>query len=505
MTDLDTPIATVRRIEVTPDAGVLRAIGLNHAFDSAIADLVDNSVDAQARNVLVRFVLRAGLAHRLLVVDDGTGMDAAEVDSAMRLGKPKEHSADRLGHFGMGLKSASFSQASTLTVLTRRAGGTPEGRRMRRESKNGKFEVDVLEPAAVGAGLESLADSLGNAGNGTVIQWDDCRTFPGSQDPAVTAKFLETKVADLRNRLGLLFHRLLQRSAFTITVEIWDADEQEAGLPYVVEPIDPFAYSRSGHSDYPKTLVVRQEGRDVQLHCHIWPGRSDTPQFRLHGRSVDSFQGFYLYRNDRLLMTGGWGGVTNEQKALRLARVAVDIEDHLTVFQMSMEKSGVQLVADLVHGVETSTAADGTTFTQYLEQARQVFKQSNKRVRRRTPILPPGQGLHPRVKKAIERGNPLLEGEPPVQIRWTKFYTDDFLEVDRESRTLWLNKRYRAAVLNGGASGLNDAPILKTLLFLVFEDIFRGQAMGAKDKENQAFWNDVLTSAAAVELAEYER
>jgi hypothetical protein len=506
LTQLDeTPIETVRSIHVIPDAGVLRAIGLNHGFDSAIADLVDNSIDAQARNVLVRFVLRDGLATGLLVVDDGAGMDEAGIDDAMRLGRRKHDSAQSLGHFGMGLKSASFSQASTLTVLSRRIRGEYEGRRMRRENPTADFEVDVLDPEAVGRRMQSMSSVLGSATTGTVVQWDHCRTFPASQDRAVTTRFLEAKIAELRNRLGLVFHRLLERDAVTITVDVWDSDEQESGLAYLIEPIDPFDYPRTGLAGYPKTLVARHKDHDVHLRCHIWPGGSDSPQFRLHGRPVEGFQGFYLYRNDRLLMTGGWGGVTNESKAFKLARVGVEIEDHLDGFTMSMEKSGVQLVADLVHAIEESAAADGTTFRAYLDEASEAFKASNRRVRRRPPILPPGQGLHPRVKRAIEREAPVLEGEEPVRIKWTKFTTDDFVEVDRHNRTLWLNSRYRAAVLHGDTAGLNDAPLLKTLLFLVFEDLFQGQVLGAKDKENQYFWNEVLTSAAQAEQAEWHR
>lgn len=494
-----TPIETVRRIHLTPDAGVLRAIGLNHGFDSAIADLVDNSIDARASNVLVRFVLRGGRARGLLVVDDGDGMDSAGVDAAMRLGKPKADSAGKLGHFGMGLKSASFSQASTLTVLTRKGRGPHEGRRMRREGPAAGFEVDVLNPAAVGERMTAIRGALGDGTSGTVVQWDDCRTFPASKDPAVTDRFLEEAISGLRNRLGLLFHRLLEKGAVAISVEVWDADEQEAGLAHVFEPIDPFGYGRSGDPTYPKTLHARHGSSDVALHCHVWPGSTDTPQFRLHGRPVDAFQGFYLYRNDRLLMTGGWGGVTNDTKSLKLARVAVDIEEHLDGFTMSTEKSGVHLVPDLVHAIERAEAADGTTFRGYLDAASDTFKSSNRRPRRRTPILPPGQGVHPKVKRAIERESPLLEGEEPIRIRWTRFSTDDFLHVDRDTRTLWLNDRYRSAVLKGAKGGVNDAPLVKALLFLVFEDLFRGQAMGAKDKENRHFWNEVLTAAAVAE------
>jgi len=367
---------------------------------------------------------------------------------------------------------------------------------MRREGPHAGFEVDVLDPAAVGERMATIRGALGKGASGTVVHWDDCRTFPGSKDPAVTSRFLEETISGLRNRLGLLFHRLLEKDAAAITVDVWDADEQEAGLAHRLEPIDPFCHARSGHPGYPKTLLARHRGRDVALRCHIWPGGSDAPEFRLHGKPVDAFQGFYLYRNDRLLMTGGWAGVTNETKALNLARVAVDIEDHLDGFTISMEKSGVHLVPDLVHAIERAAAPDGTTFRGYLDGATEAFKSSNRRVRRRTPILPPGQGLHPKVKRAIERESPVLDGEEPVRIKWTRFSTDDFVHVDREARTLWLNNRYRGTVLNGATAGVNDAPLVKTLLFLVFEDLFRGQAMGAKDKENQHFWNEVLTAAA---------
>lgn len=497
------PIETVGRLHVRPDAGVLRAIGLNHAFDTAIADLVDNSIDAHASRVLVRFVVRGGLAVGLLVIDNGQGMDAASLDSAMRLGRPKTDSHAMLGHFGMGLKAASFSQASTLTVLSTSGGALPGGRRMHREPVNGDFEVDTLDPAAVGDQLGALLELVVADRSGTVVQWDNCRTFPVAGDPAVTTSFLEAKVAELRHRLGLVFHRLLARGGLTVAIDVWDANLQAAGLTFTVAPIDPFGYTRSGLPDYPKTLTATFRGRGIELYCHLWPGNSDSAGFRLHGRTVDNFQGLYLYRNDRLLMTGGWGGVSYESKTLRLARVAVDIEGHLDGFTMSMEKSGVQLVAELVHAIER--ASDGTTtFREYLDDATGALKASNRRVRRRTPILPPGQGVHPRVRRAIERETPVLDGETPVRIRWKRFANDDLVEVDRQTRTLWLNHAYRSTLLHGTRGGVNDAPLLKTLLFLVYEDVFRGQAMGVKDKENRDYWNEVLTTAAQAETRERE-
>lgn len=498
MQDLPEPIETVQRILVRPDAGVLRAIGLNHGFESAIADLVDNSLDAKATRVLIRFVLQHGLVVRLLVADNGVGMDAAGIDDAMRLGRPKSDSETSLGHFGMGLKSASFSQASTLTVLSRKASSPAEGRRMYREPAGGDFEVDVLASDAVEAQLNDVHPMNGAGESGTLVQWDDCRTFPASRDSGVTTSFLELKVAELRNHLGLVFHRLLERGGVFLGVDVWDADLGEAGLEFVIEPVNPFGYTRSGMAGYPKRLNASYNGRTVPLDCHIWPGSSDSAQYRLYGRPLDSFQGFYLYRNDRVLLAGGWCGVAHETKSLRLARVAIDIEDHLDGFSMSMEKQGVRIVADLVHAIEHATG-DGSTFREYLDDATDAFKASNRRVRRRTPILPPGQGLHYRIKRAIEREAPILDGELPVRIRWKRLDGEDLVEVDRENRVLWLNARYRPVVLRGERGNVNDAPLIKSLLFLIYEDLFRGLTMGVKDKENQRFWNEVLTTAVQVE------
>ncbi|PXW31290.1 UNVERIFIED_CONTAM: histidine kinase/DNA gyrase B/HSP90-like ATPase [Williamsia faeni] len=494
-----TQIEAVRIIRVTPDSGVLRAIGLNQTFESAIADLVDNSLDAQASKVLVRFVVEAGRATQLLVIDNGTGMDEARIDRAMQLGRQKADSDASLGFYGMGLKSASFGHASTLTVFSRRAGSAPEGRRMFRESPRGDFEVDVLDPESVGVRFSNLRSLLGTGTLGTAVQWDDCRTFPASRDPAVTVKFIENKVAALRSHLGLIFHRLLAGSELDITIDVYSADDRESGLPFGVEPINPFGYRRTGHVGYPKTLTAELDHDEVNLECHIWPGRSDTPQFRLSGQAVERFQGLFLYRNNRLLMTGGWSGVTNENKALKLARVAIDIENHLDVFKMSIEKSGVLLSDDLVHAIERATAKDGTKFPDYLDDATDAFKESNRRIHRRAPILPPGQGVHPRVKRAVERASPILEGEAPLRIRWKRMRSDDFLELDRPGRILWLNERYRTSILRDRPGSLNDAPLIKGLLFLLTEEVFRGQKVSSKDREDINFWNEVLTTAAQQE------
>lgn len=493
---------TVGTRRLPPDPAIMKAIGLNHAFESAIADLVDNSIDAGADRVLVRFILHGGLIDRLLVVDNGHGMDESDIDGAMQLGRAKRDSRRTLGHFGMGLKSATFSQASVLTVLSRKSESIAQGRRMRREPEGSGFECDVLATEQVELALNDQWPGFVTA-TGTIVRWDDIRTFPASRDPSVTDAFLETKHGLLRHHLGLMFHRLLERQSISISVDVFDADGDESGFVFGVEPIDPFGYVRSGVSGYPKKLTAHYGGRSIPLECHIWPGGSDSQYFKLAGGSADSYQGFYLYRNDRLLSAGGWGGVAQENKRRKLARVSIDIEEHLDAFTMSMEKSGVRMVADLVHAIEIAVSDDGDSFQSYLATAEGAFQEANKRTRKRTPILPPGSGIPPGVKRTIAREATFVAGEEPLEIRWKNSSKAAFIEVDAGRRILWLNSRYRDAVLRGGRGGLNDAPLVKALLFLLYEDVFRGTWLGPRDKDNISMWGEILTAAAEVEAKEF--
>ncbi len=491
---------TIATVKVIPDPGVLRAIGLSHGLDSALADLVDNAIDAHASRVLIRFVRHGSNIRRVLVVDDGVGMDADAVDDAMQLGRPKLDSHSSLGHFGMGLKAATFSQAARLTVLTRRAGSTPQGRRMARDDNSG-FEVDVLATDQIDAALDSDWIGFPAGKPATAVLWDELETFPAANDPTVTDEFLEKNVALVRRHLGMIFHRLLDRDVVRIDLDVFDEESEDAGLPFDVAAVDPFGYARSGSAGFPKILTAKCRDAEVSLRCHIWPAGSDSHQFKLDGPLVDKFQGFYFYRNDRLLKAGGWGGAAKEGKKRKLARVEVDVESHLGLFMMSSEKHSVRMTADLVRAVESAVASDGTTFTDYLDAAESTFTVGNQRERRRAKMLPAGQGLPPRVKRTLEREVEILEGEDPVAIRWMQFDSDDhdFLWVDRSSNTLMLNERYRTAVLKGVAGSLNDVPIMKTLIFLLFEEIFRGAAYGPKDKDNVAFWTEMLNAAAREE------
>ncbi|MFC6538068.1 hypothetical protein ACFQES_14945 [Nonomuraea salmonea] len=91
------------------------------------------------------------------------------------------------------------------------------------------------------------------------------------------------------------------------------------------------------------------------------------------------------------------------------------------------------------------------------------------------------------------------ENDHPLDVRWKRLGSENFFEVDREQRTLWINEVYRSALLGNRRGGLNDAPLVKALLYLQFEEMFQGERLGPKDKDNLELWQEILTAAAKSE------
>src|SRR5438034_400525 len=98
----------------------LRSIG--YSFEAAVADVIDNSVDARATNVLVRVITTRSGHLDLAIWDDGSGMDEKTLKEAMRFGADVSQEIARLGKFGLGLKLASLSQAREVRVASSKNG-----------------------------------------------------------------------------------------------------------------------------------------------------------------------------------------------------------------------------------------------------------------------------------------------------------------------------------------------------------------------------------------------
>ena len=112
--------------------------------------------------------------------------------------------------------------------------------------------------------------------------------------------------------------------------------------------------------------------------------------------------------------------------------------------------------------------------------------------------MQPGTGLHENVRRIIRAEIPLRRSEGPVEIRWKRLKDGKFMELDRSERTVYLNQRYRT-MFTGGITGVSDAPLLKSLVFLLTQDHFTGQYWGPRDKDLIDMWNSVLGAAVQTE------
>jgi hypothetical protein len=379
-------------------------------------------------------------------------------------------------------------------VVSKALGGRALGRRWLIENAADSFECEILEPQFNEATLARHWRFLTPA-TGTVVMWTEVKCFPQIADAATVDQFLDETVTKVRQHLGLVFHRLLAQRTAEIAVDVEDVACGEAGLPFAVEPLDPFGYVRSGRPDYPRRLNAN--GHDLVLKCHIWPGRSNHSSFRLLGARPEQYQGFFFYRNNRLLQHGGWNGATHNHRRLQLARVEVDIPPDSAIFSMNAEKTRVEpspLFSEIVR-----TATDGEIgIAEFLEHARTTYRESQKRRRERPKVLRPGKGFAERVRSAIGEEYEFLPADKPLSIRWADLRDDTFFDIDRDECLILLNKKYRAAIASD--SSLNDAPVVKALVYLLAQETFHGAYLGTRDRDNVAIWQSILTAAAQAEL-----
>ena len=297
--------------------------GLGYSTAAALADIIDNSISAGAKEVRIDFTW-AGPGSRISVLDDGRGMDDAELESAMRLGDKNPldaRAAHDLGRFGMGLKTASFSQCRRLTVATVKEGITSCLRWDLDElAANPKGDWLLFEGPAQGSEL-FIAD-LKEKTSGTLVLWE-------TMDRVVTIGYTSDNFHDLidnvESHLAMVFHRLLQGPRAKLKLFLNKRP---------VVPWDPFM---SGHPAKPWTSPPTNHAANygvVTVQSHVLPHRDKLTVAEFDANAGPAGwtaqQGFYVYRNERLLVAGGWLGLGgsrawNREEAHRLARIRLDI------------------------------------------------------------------------------------------------------------------------------------------------------------------------------------
>ncbi|HEU4507267.1 MAG TPA: ATP-binding protein, partial [Pyrinomonadaceae bacterium] len=319
----------------------LRSIG--YSLEVAVADIIDNSVDAEAQNILVRFISKQGKSLDLAICDDGRGMTSSTLKEAMRFGADVSEELHRLGKFGLGLKLASLSQAKELHVFTSKE-GVLSGRAWLEEGIKTGFVNRVFDNHESSAALKEIGLDRNLSTRGTVVFWSHLYRIGSHQNGEQQAQKLLPR---LRNYLSLAFHRFLSDKAkprIQITMDIFDADTKRAGIPVKLDALDPFRYERTGREGFPAKLSIHGEyEKEIQINAHIWPPNSHKVEYKLPG-GANSRQGFYFYRNNRLIQGGGWNGLRESEPHLSLARLEIDITSSVDVqVNLDVKKAEIQL------------------------------------------------------------------------------------------------------------------------------------------------------------------
>lgn len=309
-----------------PRAGaMLEALrGLGYSTASAIADVIDNCVSAGASNVHVRFDWD-GERSRVSILDDGRGMSDRELEAAMTLGAINpldERASTDLGRFGMGLKTASFSQCRRLTVASRREG---------REIACLRWDLDAIAADPEGRwcmfegpspGSEWFIEPLLGVVSGTLVLWErmDRIVMPGCR-----LDHFADLIDDVEVRLAMIFHRLLEGMGADFRLFINGKR---------LAPWDPFMTGHPGKPWESPVASIKSPSGIIEARCHVLPHRDRLSEgdFEKAGgpEGWTSQQGFYVYRNRRLLLAGGWLGLGHgrawtREESHRLARISLDI------------------------------------------------------------------------------------------------------------------------------------------------------------------------------------
>ncbi len=367
--------APLRTEEVPPDPPAMiesmRAFG--YSLPDAIADLIDNSITAGAS--LVEITLHwDGAASWILILDDGSGMDAATLTNAMRLGSrnPKEtRDPHDLGRFGLGLKTAAFSQASALTVASRAEDSELELRSWDLDhiSRTGSWSLLLEETPGDRPALEAL----GSEAVGTAVLLKQLDRLVGEadvEDEQAKGHFLRL-AETVEQHLGVVFHRFLD-SGLTIRVN---------GRP--LRAWDPFLAAD------PATQVLPAErlpfaGEQVEVQPYVLPhhSRLSTEAHRAAAgtRGWNQHQGFYIYRARRLLVAGDWLGLPfQKEEHYKLARIRVDLSNAMDrEWQIDVRKATARIPRELRS--ELKRIADATrsrAAEAYRYRGRRIAREAN--------------------------------------------------------------------------------------------------------------------------------
>lgn len=319
----------------------LRQMG--YSFESAISDIVDNSISADGKIIEIDFPSNPTSIY-ISIVDNGCGMDSDELFQAMKYGsKNPLESRDNndLGRFGLGLKLASLSLCKILTVVSKK-NGQYFGMRWNLNNISDEDDWYIEELSDLEIECIHSIQKLHRNESGTLVLWEDF-DFMYKISGGKLYNEITSRLADSIFHLSLVYHRFLSRP-HEISILVNDKP---------IMPLDPFLSSnkktRSLRS--PEYISVTDENdieRKIRIEAIVLPFHQDLTSQDINDlggiQRLSTMQGFYVYRNNRLIIWGTWFKMKPDSELTKYARIKVDIPSSLdSIWQIDIKKSNAQL------------------------------------------------------------------------------------------------------------------------------------------------------------------
>lgn len=325
--------------DATPHAASLiqslRDIG--YSSETALADIIDNSITAGAQRIEV-LSSTSEAEPFVAILDNGKGMDLEELVEAMRPGSRNpldSREESDLGRFGLGLKSASFSQCKRLTVLTRKNGETSAATwDLDEVARTNRWEIELHDNISLIPWAEKLGD------HGTLVLWRSLDRLSGGIDHDLRkrAEHINRVIAEGERHIRLVFHRFMAEDKPPLRIFLNGRQ---------LEPIDPFGTKFPTHqSDRPDRLELKNgvvEFKSFTLPHHKSISNAEWQDLGSPEGHLRS-QGFYVYRGRRLIIAGSWLGMARQTELTKLCRIRVDIPNTMDAdWKIDVKKASAQL------------------------------------------------------------------------------------------------------------------------------------------------------------------
>ena len=339
MVEHELKLTRIREVDAAPYAAPLieghRDFG--YSLETAMADIIDNAISAGANKV--DMVAETSADHPWIAfADDGIGMTEAELVEAMRLGSKNpvdKRDPDDLGRFGLGLKSASFSQCRSLTVLTCKDGRTSCARwNLDLVARRNSWCLELIDSPQEVIGYGLLSNT------GTVVVWENLDRLVGGHpnDLRKRTAHINAELTRSERHLRLVFHRFLDGAAPRLQLSINDR---------ALQPIDPLA-SAYGSGQWAPNDQIELERGTVRFRCRTLPHHSmiSRDEWEEIGGPEGHLksQGLYVYRENRLIIAGSWLGLARQTELTKLCRIAVYIPNTMDAeWKIDVKKASAEL------------------------------------------------------------------------------------------------------------------------------------------------------------------